>query len=216
MTDERYVYQQYIRDKKTTSRGARAKRNGSKSKKCSLPSDGMTQAQWKRRNSEVKTYNIKFKMTYEQFKDMPQDLQGKYLTQIVQAYGATLADIARDVFGVNPNTLWMFCKSRNISTPRTSRDSLSQPDWSEFLGGLRDAFGNSLWLPAEEAIDEGGTDTLPPPKSPEKRTIYPSDGELVFDCTPAEMVDYIMRSLNSDETYTWRVFFARREEDAHV
>ena len=215
MTDERFVYHQDIREKKTASRGARAKRNGSKSKKCSLPSDTLTHTQWKRRNSEVQTYNISLKHSYEQFKNLPADLQSQYLTRLIETYNVALSEIAVSM-GAKTNTLWWYTDKYKIPHPPTTRSPRLEPAWTEFLEGKRNTLGIPLYEPVEDTIDEGGIDTLPSPKSPEKRTIYPSDGELVFDCTPAEMVDYIMRSLNSDETYTWRVFFARREEDAHV
>ena len=45
MTDERYVYTSDVRDRKRTASGSRAKKGGSRSRRCPLPSDTLTKAQ---------------------------------------------------------------------------------------------------------------------------------------------------------------------------
>ena len=58
MDDAVYTFVQDSKEKKAIGRGARHRVRGSKSKRCSLPSDGMTHAQWKRSNGPVITYNL--------------------------------------------------------------------------------------------------------------------------------------------------------------
>ena len=56
MTDEEYLFRQTERETKRTARGAAAKKCGSKSKKCSLPSDYLSAKQRKGLNGKVMEY----------------------------------------------------------------------------------------------------------------------------------------------------------------
>ena len=105
MTD--FDYDVYL--KKRTARGYRNKKNGSKSKRCSLASDGMTQKQWKERNGEVMSYNLSEPMSWETFKTMPIDLQTEYVKGLRDKYGTTATDLAK-FFDCVPSTVTKYCK----------------------------------------------------------------------------------------------------------
>lgn len=108
MTDFDYdVYQ-----KKRLARGYRNKKNGSKSKRCSLPSDRMTKKQWKERNSKVVSYNLNKPMSWVSFKEMPFDLQTEYINNLREKYGTTAADLGR-FFDCDTSTITKYCK-RNL------------------------------------------------------------------------------------------------------
>lgn len=106
MTD--FDYDVYL--KKRIARGYRNKKNGSKSKRCSLGSDNMTQKQWKERNGEVMSYNLSSPMSWDEFKMMPQDLRAAYITRLKEKYSVTATDLAR-FFGCVPSTITKYCKS---------------------------------------------------------------------------------------------------------
>lgn len=103
-----FEYDSYI--KKRISRGARNRKSGSKSRKCGLPSDRMTQKQWKERNGKVMSYNLSRPMTWEEFKSMPKDLQVEYLTTLRDTYGVTATDLSK-FFGCVPSTVTKYCKA---------------------------------------------------------------------------------------------------------
>lgn len=100
MTDFDYEVMQ----KKRIARGAAHMKRGSKSKKCSLPSDHMTPAEWKRRNGPVSTYKLDAPMSWDEFRAMPEDLQCKYLNNLFELYGAT-AEMMAEMFGVTRLTV---------------------------------------------------------------------------------------------------------------
>lgn len=106
MTD--FDYDVYL--KKRLARGYRNKKNGSKSKRCSLGSDNMTQKQWKERNGEVMSYSLNSPMSWDQFKMMPQDLKSAYITKLKDKYSVTATDLAR-FFGCVPSTITKYCKT---------------------------------------------------------------------------------------------------------
>lgn len=74
--------------KKRIARGASHMKRGSKSKKCTLPSDYLTAAQKRRLNGPVSTYKLDEPMNWESFKAMPEDLQKKYILRLQENYGA--------------------------------------------------------------------------------------------------------------------------------
>ena len=77
-----------VMQKKRIARGASHMKRGSKSKKCTLPSDYLTAAQKRRLNGPVSTYKLDEPMNWESFKVMPEDLQKKYILGLQENYGA--------------------------------------------------------------------------------------------------------------------------------
>lgn len=90
MTDFDYDVMQ----KKRIASGDRYRKRGSKSKCCSLPSDHLTQAQWKKRNGKVKTMNLNEPMNWMSFKGMPEELQVEYVHNLVDRFHCTMADLS--------------------------------------------------------------------------------------------------------------------------
>lgn len=100
MTDFEYD----VKQKKEIARSAFAKKNGSKSKYCSLPSDHMTEAQWKKRNGLIMSYDLKKPMNWTQFTTMPPDIQEEYLRGLSERYHVTIRCLS-DLFGVSWDTV---------------------------------------------------------------------------------------------------------------
>ena len=75
--------------KKRIAHGASHMKRGSKSKKCTLPSDYLTAAQKRRLNGPVSTYKLDEPMKWESFKTMPEDLQKKYILNLQETYQTT-------------------------------------------------------------------------------------------------------------------------------
>lgn len=104
MTDLDYE----IREKKRISYGARNRKRGSKSKKCSLPSDHMTKKQWKEKCGEMIQYNLTKPMTWKTFCAIPPEQQKEYLLNLINTYGASARDISR-MMGVSPSNFSGYC-----------------------------------------------------------------------------------------------------------
>ena len=92
-----------VRQRKQLAQQARHKKNGSKSKKCSLPSDRLTAKQWKERNGEVMTYDLSKPMGWLQFKQLPADIQHEYINKLIAEYDASQSFFAK-MFGISINT----------------------------------------------------------------------------------------------------------------
>lgn len=85
--------------KKRIASGDRHRKRGSKSKRCSLGSDNLTPAQWRKKNGEVITMNMNQPTTWEQFKKCSADLQKMYLKSLCDKFSCTKSDLA-NMFGV--------------------------------------------------------------------------------------------------------------------
>lgn len=114
MTDLQYVYQSDIREKKSIGRGAFHKKCGSKSKKCTLPSDYLTRKEKAKLNSECKTYDMRKFYTYEEFKRFPDDIRLQYVNSLINRYNIGLGTIAERVFHVSNAALRKNLEKSNL------------------------------------------------------------------------------------------------------
>ena len=94
MCEAQYIFNQTARERKRSGRWAAAKKNGSKSKRCTMPSDYLSAAQKRKLNGEVKMYDISRPMSWGMFREMPFDLQKEYMTKLANM-GAGREDVSR-------------------------------------------------------------------------------------------------------------------------
>lgn len=105
MKDEKYVYIQDLKEKKTIGRGSFNKRShcgGSGKKKWAA--ELMTNKELAKMNGELKTYRLNDPMTWEEFKALPDDIKKMYIKGIQERFNPFDASIAR-MFGVHQSTL---------------------------------------------------------------------------------------------------------------
>ena len=126
--------------KKRIARGASYMKRGSKSKKCTLPSDYLTAAQKRRLNGPVSTYKLDEPMNWESFKAMPEDLQKKYILNLQETYQANDKMIAK-LFGKSDVTVGEHRKRLGLKPTgksRMTRDEVAVRDakWDAFCNGV--------------------------------------------------------------------------------
>ena len=90
--------------RKRLAQQAKYRKCGSKSKKCSMSTDHMTQKQWKERNGKVVTVNLNQPITWDEFKALTTSMQEEYLRHMMENYGANATSFAA-MFGVQPLTI---------------------------------------------------------------------------------------------------------------
>ena len=137
MNDIEFILKEDIKKKKQAGSGYRYKKNGSKSKKCSLPSDNLSKKELNKMNGECKVYNLSEKMNYSNFCAMPFDLQIKYLEMLRDKFGASQTDIAK-MMNVAPSTLashrYKFLNNKPVF-PSSNRPRLDKDAWRRFING---------------------------------------------------------------------------------
>ena len=154
--------------KKQLAGQAKYRKRGSKSKKCSLPSDGMTNKQWKERCGPVISYNPNKPMAWEDFKKLPTRIQAEYITNLQHKFGVTAVDLGK-MFGVQPLTVRKHADANNLGVefPRGhAMSAAKKAEWDKFVRHEQDepAFLDDEceeW-PVEEPVGD-----MPAPAQPE-------------------------------------------------
>lgn len=123
-----------IMEKKRIAQGARARKCGSRSRKCTLPSDYLTAAQKKGLNGKVSTYNLSGPMTYSKFRVMPDDLQKEYLLKLRNEMGASLTAIG-EMMQCSPETVRQTLIRHGLSTKLSRMSFESKLRWDAWLKG---------------------------------------------------------------------------------
>ena len=126
--------------KKRIARGASHMKRGSKSKKCTLPSDYLTAAQKRRLNGPVSTYKLDEPMSWESFKAMPEDLQKQYILNLQNTYQANDKMIGK-MFGKSDVTVGEYRKKlgiHSIGKSKMTRDKVGirNTKWDAFCNGV--------------------------------------------------------------------------------
>lgn len=132
------------------------RKRGSRSKKCSLPSDGMTHKQWKERCGQILSYNLSKAICWSDFKNLPISAQTEYITKLQNQYGVTAKDLAK-MFGVTPITVRKHVDTNalEVSFPKGhAMDREKRDAWSRFLAGGLDSDVNQ-----EDAAKQETTET---------------------------------------------------------
>ena len=75
MTDEEYIFRQIERERKRDGRGVFNRVCGSKSKKCSLPSDHMTRKEIIAMSGEVQTYTLNEAHLWTEIENWPDEIR---------------------------------------------------------------------------------------------------------------------------------------------
>ena len=176
MNDAAYTFNQTNRERSVTARGAWHKRGGSRSKKCTLPSDNLTPAQKKGLNGTVETYSMNAPHTLEELKLWPEDLRHEYMKGLLERHSPSNEDLALMLGCSRENiarALSMHFGIRRRKGGNRVRTVEMERDWIEFVG--RD-------IPDDEELPP-----LPPIPDPEMEAdepeVAPATGikQLILD-----------------------------------
>ena len=146
--------------KKPIASGAFHMKRGSRSKRCSLPSDNLTPAQLKRRNGPVSTYKLDQPMSWDDFLGMPEDLQRKYLLGLIESYRAT-NEMLGDMFHIHSSAV---CRVRK---------HLGIPGMQEKLTKDERMTRIKIWTAFCNGVVGGGDAAPETPREPEKVETLP-------------------------------------------
>lgn len=133
MTDEEYLFRQTERDRKRVGRGALHKKGGSKSKKCSLPSDNLTAKELKKMSGPVVSYKMNAPVKWAEFKQWPDEIQRDYISLLIGKYSVGTPELAK-MFGVKDDTVAILRRALGIGAKRGGKRPPVSPEWKVFLG----------------------------------------------------------------------------------
>lgn len=101
-----------------------------------LPSDRMSQKQWKERCGEIMTYQLNAPMSWEEFKQMPLDIQKQYIEGLQSRFGVNASSLSQ-MFGVLPLTVRRHIAAKDLGVVFPVGKSMSMEQralWDAFIG----------------------------------------------------------------------------------
>ena len=128
-------FDQDVREKKSLARSARYRKKGSKSRKCPLPSDNLTNKQLQEMNGEIMTYRMNEPMSWKEFKSIPKHIQIEYVNNLIHKFNVDMKNLAK-MFEISTTTvrnyLSSYCPEITILKGSRMRDDECEK-WETFL-----------------------------------------------------------------------------------
>lgn len=132
MTDEEFLFRQTSIERKKIGRGDYSKkRRGGRNVR--LPSDHITQKEWKKMNGEVKSYRLNEPVGWEEFKVWPKDIQREYIQTQVDKFGVGTPELAQ-MLGISAYTLSDLRRELGIPGKRGGKRKPVGEEWLAFVG----------------------------------------------------------------------------------
>ena len=203
MTDERFVYNADLRDRKRAAQGARAKKGGSRSKSCTLPSDALSASQKRKLNGSVESISLNSPMSWARLRELTPTLQFLYLDHLVNEHKARRVDLCA-MLGVATCTFWKLQRELPGKLVFKGQPKKPAPEWERFMAaGYQDA-ANTPPSPLDapqEAV------TAPEPSSVVSAPAVLA-GSVTVRCAASHVLDALMRLIDDPEReYTFTVSF---------
>lgn len=104
VTDEEYLFKQTEIERKKLGYGDKHKKRGG-GRYVRLPSDNLTRKEKEALNGEIKTWKEKEFYTWEEFKELPDDVALKWVNSMTSRYSVGMGIISRCVFNKKALTL---------------------------------------------------------------------------------------------------------------
>ena len=213
MDDSTYTFIQHQRETKSIARGAKAKRNGSRSKKCTLPSDRLTPAQKKGLNGPMQTYDMNKPHTLRDLKLWPADLRHEYMRNIIDKYQPSnymIADMLGCAKGYVSTLLPRYFGISRTKGYRPAKDQATLYEWAKFMGRIpSDPLGDPDPSPLPDVTSWPGTiGSMSGPTRYETITVR-------FKGTADDLLRVVQTGplhLTGADTYTFTITAARKED----
>lgn len=152
MTDFEYDCLQ----KKRLARQAFHRKNGSKSRRCPMSTDHMTEKQWTERNGKVVSVSFNKPISWDYFKELSKGTQEEYLRYLSATYRANTANLA-EMFDVSASTIRRHIQSAGLDIKfhvGRSMNGEQREEWERFIGGdQNDPVDRTPPLPDEANMD---------------------------------------------------------------
>lgn len=168
--------------KKRLARNDAHKKRGSKSRKCSLPSDHLTPKQWRERCGAVMSVCLNRPVSWSDFKLLSRDLQEEYIRGLLDTYHINTTSLA-EMFGLNVSTIRRYFAERNLNIKFRVGNSMNAEQRAQWENFLSCGAAEQSEAAPETPVMEGPE----PQEEREEQTEADSDAE-----TPSKMTEFSM------------------------
>lgn len=138
MQDATYTLTQTNLERKITARSASRRVSGSKSRRCTLPSDHLTQAQRDAMSGPVITYAMDERHTWAELRHWPEDLRRQYMDKLL-ALNPSNAQLG-ELLSYSPARLWDPLQQcgirRGRGGPKVKQTEDQKARWDAIRGAL--------------------------------------------------------------------------------
>lgn len=172
MDDYTYARIQDEKERRNLAHQARKMKNGSKSRKCSLPCDHLTPKQLRALNGEVFTFAMNRPCRFEDLMQVDKSLIEEYLYTITDRFNPTVVCVSR-MLGIPETSFYKWVAENNISRP-TRRSKFMSPEESQAWNDWLAAFG---WNSGYHKLEQYPVNAEASSSEEEEVTITAEDSE---------------------------------------
>lgn len=211
MTDAEKMFRQTSKERKNP-RGVWAKKSGSRSKRCSLPSDNLTAKQRKELNGAVKEYSLNKPLYWTEFLQLPKDLQLEYMDKLINKLHARRVDVV-GMFWVSQSTFNLWLKKNYSESPFDSKSSPKRvsDEFAEFLA-LREPEQEDLQEPVEEEnVQQEAPKSVKQPLPKDDELLRVISGILNYEGDPAAIFQKALLALDPRKSYAIQIAYQVKE-----
>lgn len=216
MTDERFVYRQDIREKNSAKSGAYHRVSGAKSKRCTLPSDHLTAAEKRRRNSPVSTVKLNQPITYAELRKLSPSMQFLYLDHVVHEYHARRVDLV-SMLGICEQTWSNLTAALPGKLTFKGRPKSPAPEWTAFTQGQAEPISpehEPETTPAPEPEAPAWSNEIGEPIPIKAGDIKPAtppilSGSITMVAALPDLLEQLTRLVQEDTAYQFTVSFSK-------
>lgn len=207
MTDETYTLIQTQKERGSMRSRARARKCGSKSKRCTLPSDNLTPAQRRKLDGPCETVNLNRPMTYEELTALSPTLQFLYLDNCINKYKARRTDLVK-MLGCAQGTFTRLLPTLPGKLIFHGKPKQPAPEWLAFIKDTA-----SVPDPADDPRAVAATTPAPDPdikqdpNPPQPVTIL--SGSFTLHGTAADLLAALARMIDTGEALTYTLSFTK-------
>ena len=216
MTDAEKMFRQTSKERKNP-RGVWAKKSGSRSKRCSLPSDNLTAKQRKELNGAVETINTMKILSYDEWKVLSKSMKELYLEALFSQHNARVCDVAA-MWGRSDVGLRESVKRQGIDLGKIAKKSRAykknsaDESWLAFLKNSRAVEMEDLQEPVEEEnVQQEAPESVKQPLPKDDELLRVISGVLNYEGDPAAIFQKALLALDPSKSYAIQIAYQIKE-----
>lgn len=119
-----------VKEKKSVANSAK-NRVGHR-RKCTMPSDYLSESEKRKLNGNIDTVNMNEPMNWRQFKNLPITLQQEYIENLVSRFHVGVKTVSQVLFNIGGSTLGLHLRRYGISV-KGNRGKVSDENMAQFV-----------------------------------------------------------------------------------
>jgi len=202
-----------VKSRKALVPSARRKRNGVKSKKCTLPSDYMTKKEKLAMNGELTSINTNRVYTYGEFMRFPESLQAEYVRSLKERFDVTPNMLAK-LMGCSGSTTSRLMK--NLGYDLSGHNSRSTPvqrlEFANFIkAGRNDQIEQAVEQVAAQPVEVIPTQEFTELKASTTAFAAPMSATLGYEGRVRDVCEALVYALGADSVGRFSIIYTRAD-----